>query len=112
MAKKTINRATKTNASATAKTTAPRSKKKIVSEDFLHLLDEQEARTEKVAFKPKKKREVEPGFQLTPVQQELVDFALKHSPKFVQNLVRAPKTQRIFREMLKRWDAVRTDRLR
>jgi hypothetical protein len=79
-------------------------KKKISSQDFLDLMDEQVVAPEKMAFNPSKKpssastkKAKTPEtilllgrYKLTPVQEELVQFALNKTPKFVINLVSSP----------------------
>lgn len=83
-------------------------KKKISSQDFLTLMDEQEAGPEKMAFnpakeiKPKKARAVKAKpelflgrFKLTPLQQEWVKFAEARTPRFVKDLVTSPAAQKL-----------------
>jgi|GEM_PF-2393844 len=84
-------------------------KKKISSQDFLNLMDEQEAGPEKMAFnpakeiKPKKAAKVKAAkpelflgrFKLTPMQQEWVKFAEARTPRFVKDIVGSPTAQRL-----------------
>lgn len=72
-------------------------KKKVSSKDFLDLLDEQEVSKDRIAFKPQKKnkRSGHINFQLSPMQKELIDLALKHSPKFVTNIVESKRTKKL-----------------
>lgn len=63
--------------------------KKISSKDFLDLLDEQENSKDRIAFKPKQNK-----IQLSPVQKELLQFALDHSPKFVTDIVKSKRAEK------------------
>lgn len=82
-------------------------KKKISSQDFLNLMDEQESGPAKMAFNPA--REIKPKrvrtkmkpqpelllgrFKLTPIQQEWLKFAEARTPRFVREIVASPTTQ-------------------
>lgn len=72
--------------------------KKTSSEDFMNLLDDQDGAAETMAFDPAKKSGFQKkpgssarsrpsmkigGYQLGPVQQELVEFVLKRTPAVV-----------------------------
>jgi len=87
-------------------------KKKISSQDFLNLMDEQEAGPEKMAFNPAKEikpkkvkvKAVKPElflgrFKLTPMQQEWVKFAEARTPRFVKDLVTSPTAQRLVEQV-------------
>ena len=82
-------------------------KKKISSQDFLNLMDEQDSSSEKVPFaqksKPKPQRlkskkkpiQILGRYTLTPMQEEWVQFAIARTPKFVWNLVASPTAQKL-----------------
>ena len=85
------------------------SKKKISSQDFLNLMDEQEVAPEKMAFNPTKapNRKAKKTkaktkdtrllgrYKLTPMQEEWVQFAVARTPKFVKDIVASPGAQKI-----------------
>jgi hypothetical protein len=76
-------------------------KKKISSEDFLHLMDDQESRSEKAAFQPPKsaRRARRKKRTFSPVQKELIDFAISLSPKFIIDSTK--RAQKIFQKVEK-----------
>jgi hypothetical protein len=68
-------------------------KKKISSQDFMNLLDEQENSTERIAFKPRKVTEA-PKAKLGPVQKELLDLAIGFTPKFIADWAKSEAAQK------------------
>jgi hypothetical protein len=56
-------------------------KKKISTDDFLQLLDNQESSTEKPAFRPRARA---PEPKLGPVQKEWLDLAMKKAPRLTR----------------------------
>lgn len=82
-------------------------KKKISSQDFLNLMDEQESRLEKPAFNPaqkitpkktKKKTRIAlfgGRYTLTPVQEEWFQFAVAKTPRFVKKLATSPAARKL-----------------
>lgn len=87
------------------------SKKKISSQDFLNLMDEQDDAREKMAFNPKKKatprkvkakKQPEPlfgNYKLSPLQEEWLKFAVARTPKFVVDFVKSPAAQKLVAEV-------------
>ena len=87
--------------------------KKISSQDFLKLMNEQEDRPEKMAFNPKNKTTAKKPkakkksilllgkYKLTPMQEEWVQFAVSMTPKFVADIVSTPTAQKIVSRIVK-----------
>jgi uncharacterized protein (DUF1919 family) len=78
-------------------------KKKISSQDFLNLMDEQES-SEKVVFTGKVKPTAKPAAKMKKVkkrtiQDEWIEFASKNAPKFVLDIVAMPATQKLLKRI-------------
>lgn len=70
-------------------------KKRILEQDFLDLLANEEPISSARAKSNKKSKGAKRAFILSPVQKELLDFALSKSPKIVNRLVTAQRTQKL-----------------